>query len=186
MIFGYERKWPSGPTKQAAALDAAGCERVFSDDTPKRTSGVLRERANMIRQLRPGDVVVIVAPEVLGRGAADVSAALADIISYAGGRAVIRDLSTGVEFTPTEQDRPFLDFVTRATDGAVKRRTEKANLASRGKAGRKPSLHGKRRAEAEAAWLDPDGPSGSEIAARFGVSVQTLHNYFGPRSGSPD
>lgn len=186
MIFGYERIWPSGPKKQAAELDAAGCERVFTDDTPRRSSASLPERAKLIRQLCPGDVVVMVAPEVLGRGAGDIADALAAIIRTAEGGVTIRDLSTGQDFTPTERDQPFLDFVARATDGSVKRRTAKANLASRGKAGAPRKLQGKRLAAARAAWFDPNEPSGPAVAERFGVSYQTMHSYFGPRSGSGD
>lgn len=187
MIFGYRREWPSGPKDQARALEAAECERVFADDTPRRSSASLPERAKLFRQLRPGDVIVIVAPEVLGRGASDVADALAEITRISEGGATIRDLSTGAEFTPTANDGPALDFIRRATDGAVRRRVDKANKASRGKAG-KPRAFKTKAIEraAKAAWLDPKEPSGTAVAKRFGVSWMTMHRYFGPRSGSGD
>ncbi len=184
MLIGYYRNWPSGPKKQRETLEAAGCEKLYGEATPKAADR-LKERQYATRTLRPGDELVIVAPEVLGRNQAEILEAMSEVHRISDGGAVIRDLSTGetVAWTPDVQGP--LDFVARGVASLMTRRNRAGNEASRTRSGRKKALQGRKHAEAKADWHNPD-LSGPQVAEKHGVSVQTLHSYFGPRSASPE
>ncbi len=182
MLIGYWRNWPSGPKKQREKLEAAGCERVYGESSP-RMPEPLAELAEAVRTLRPGDEIVVVAPEVLGRTQAEILAAMTDIHRLTKGGAAIRDLSTGEAIRYHPDMHGPLDFVARGAAALGKRKMTAANEASRTKSGRKKALVGKRKAAAEKDWRDMS-LTGPQVAEKYGLSVQALHNYFGARSKS--
>jgi len=180
MKIGYWRNWPSGPKRQEADLREAGCEKLYGEPNP-HPRDPLRERFEAIRTLRPGDELVVVAPEVLGRSQAEILEALAEAHRVSKGGAAIRDLSSGevVRWHPDVQGP--LDFVARGAANLLQRRTSAAGKAS-ARGGRKPALQGKTKALAKADWLDPSIPP-MVVAAKYGVTIKTLYKWLGPRSG---
>jgi hypothetical protein len=140
----------------------------------------LSERDQVIRTLRPGDELVVVAPEVLGRNQAEILEALVDAYRISDGGAVIHDLSTGsaVQWTPEAQTA--LAFVARGATSLLRRRTSAAGVAARGRAGRKKSLQGSRLAAARDDWFNLE-LSGAQVAMKYGITTKTLHEYFGRR-----
>jgi hypothetical protein len=114
MRIGYWRSWASGPNDQVQALEAAGCQDIYGEVSPKASEPLI-ERNHVIQSLRPGDVLVVAAPEVLGREPSEILEALAEIHRVTLGCAGILDLSSDeiVQWDPGGQ-RP-LDFVARGS-----------------------------------------------------------------------
>ena len=85
-------------TAQTDALEAAGCERVFTD----QLSGVIVERpglAALLDHVRSGDTVVVVALDRLGRSLSGVIATI-ETLTEAG--VLLRSLREGIDYsTPT-------------------------------------------------------------------------------------
>ncbi len=184
MRIGYWRTWPSGPRKQEADLEDAGCERVYGESSPTSTMPLV-ERENAIRTLRPGDEFVVVAPEVLGRTQGEILEGMTEIHRVSNGGAAILDLSTGdaIQYHPDMQAP--LEFVARGATALKSRKLAKATKASKGKSGRKRKLQGPAKAAAKVDWLDKSLTS-QQVADKHGVSIPLLHRELGSRSGAPD
>ncbi|WP_271606822.1 recombinase family protein [Bradyrhizobium sp. CCBAU 11445] len=85
-VYGYARVSTSGQGLdiQLAQLDAAGCERVFCEKESGLKDGRLA-LAQLLRRLRPGDLVIVSALDRLTRvGPFQMLSVLADIISRGG------------------------------------------------------------------------------------------------------
>jgi hypothetical protein len=176
---GYWRSWPSGPKKQRETLEAAGCEKIYGEASPKMAYRLV-ERYEAIRTLRPGDELVVVEAQILGRNQAEVLEALTEAHRVSEGGAAIRDLETGEVVKWSAEAQGPLDFVTRAVTAQNQGRRRAAGEAARGRAGRKKALEGKRHAAAKADWFNPE-MSGAQVAEKYGITVQTLTRYFGGR-----
>ncbi|WP_139189460.1 hypothetical protein [Thalassobaculum litoreum] len=179
MRIGYWRCWASGPKRQRDNLEAAGCDRICGEESPKRPLP-LAERSEAIRTLRAGDELVVVAPEVLGRNQVEILEALTETYRMSDGGAVIRDLSTGNAIRWTPEAQVALDFVARGATNLLYRRTSAAGFAARGRAGRKKALQGSRLTAARDDWFNLQ-MTGGQVAQRYGVTTKTLHDYFGKR-----
>jgi DNA invertase Pin-like site-specific DNA recombinase len=85
--IGYMRESAAGPSlaEEQALLRLAGIEDfsrhapVYTDRRRKGPTATTPERDNMVRILRPGDVVIIAKATRLGTSRADVLKAMADI-----------------------------------------------------------------------------------------------------------
>ncbi|MBR0948566.1 recombinase family protein, partial [Bradyrhizobium liaoningense] len=68
-VYGYARVSTSSQELdiQLAQLDAAGCERVFCEKE-SGTKDNRRVLSQLLRRLRPGDVVIVSAHDRLTRG----------------------------------------------------------------------------------------------------------------------
>jgi DNA invertase Pin-like site-specific DNA recombinase len=193
MIRGYIRVAAYGPNEaeQRAALERAGLTDppgvIYVDLPPKRRkvgAPALPEREKLTRSLRSGaqDVVLVADASIIGTSWDDMLGAMA---RFADREAVVRIANTGKEYAYVPRDAEMMDLFRDAEHTRQRQRAAHArrSATAMGKGG-VPALRGAKKDKAKAAWRDPKR-SGSEVAAEFGVSRQTLYQTFGPR-GTPD
>lgn len=177
MIIGYVRNWPSGPKRQSAALEAAGCETIYTDTT--RLSGdPLAQRGYAIKALRAGRTLAVTEAAVFGRTAAEIVEGLRAIHDAAGGEADLLILATGRRFVWAPGVGDVVDLIDEAISRKRFLQTEAGRATARGKGGRPPKLSDKKRAAARRDWEARNG-SQAEIAERHGMSVSRMHALFG-------
>lgn len=177
MIIGYVRNWPSGPKRQAAALEASGCETIYTDTT-RLSTDPLAQRAYAIKALRAGRTLAVTEAAVFGRAAAEIVEGLRAIHDAAGGEADLLILATGRRFVWA----PGVGDVVDLIDEAISRRKFLQGVAGReaakGKGGRPPKLNDRQKAAARRDWQARNGTQ-DEIAERHGLSVSRMHTLFG-------
>jgi DNA invertase Pin-like site-specific DNA recombinase len=99
-IVGYARVSTGHQSldQQRDALTAAGCERIFTD----KLSGVREDRpglAAMLDYVRPGDTVVVIALDRLGRS---LSGVIRTVETLTETGVLLRSLREGIDYsTPT-------------------------------------------------------------------------------------
>ncbi|AWK88618.1 recombinase family protein [Azospirillum thermophilum] len=187
MLLGYARVSTADQNLEAqrTALMEAGVDpaRIYTDTM----SGAKAERpglAEMMRSLRPGDVVVIVRLDRLGRSLLDLLD-LVRRIERAG--AGLRSLAETLDTTTPTGRLLFHLFAALAEfeRGLIRERTMAGLAAARArgaKPGRKPVLSPDRLALAKLLWSNPAVPI-SQICSEFRVSRRTLYRELGPRTG---
>jgi len=176
MIFGYARISTSDQTLdgQTDALTAAGAERIFADTI----SGTKRERpelAQLLGQLRNGDVVTVTKYDRLARSLHD----LLDIVKVIEERgAGFRSLAEDIDTTTPAGRLIFHVFASIAQfeRERISERTKEGLEAARKRGrvgGRPPALSPVQKVEVRR-MRDDEARSISEIANLFKVSEKTV------------
>ncbi|WP_448208163.1 recombinase family protein [Azospirillum sp. sgz302134] len=187
--IGYAYGAKSGPSldEQRVALTAAGVhpDRVYADDfVPARKPR--QWLPEFIRALRPGDIAVFPALDVLGTNRAEAVKVLRQLAVRGVGIEVI---DGGVSAAP-EQAGPVFALVEAfaAAEARWNRAQWEPGLkAARQRAvggGRKPKLHGTKRTATRALYFDLDR-SIEEVEEFSGCSRTTLWRDNGPRTRQP-
>lgn len=187
MIFGYARVSTEAQdlANQRAQLDAAGCERIFSD----KLTGTNAERPQLKRlmaALAPGDLVIIPAVDRLARDPTDLLVLARDMHTAGAGLKSLAEpvVDTSGDFAEVVlailgvsaklERRRILDRTTRGRADAVARGV---------KFGRKPklTLHQQREARAR---LAKGEESVRAIALSYGVSHSTISRLQQPEAAT--
>ena len=176
MIFGYARISTSDQTLdgQTDALTAAGAERTFADTI----SGTKRERpelAQLLDQLRPGDVVTVTKYDRLARSLHDLLDIVKTIEEQGAG---FRSLAEDIDTTTSAGRLIFHVFASIAQfeRERISERTKEGLQAARKRGrvgGRPPALTVDQKAEAQR-MRDEEGRSIAVIARLFKVSETTV------------
>lgn len=177
MLLGYARVSTDEQTTgmQLDALQAAGCERNFSE----RASGASAERpvlADLLGHVRKGDTVVVWRLDRLGRSLPH----LIEIVQQLEGAGVgLRSLTEGIDTTTANGRLIFHLFGALAEfERELIRERTRAGLAAARARGRKGGRPAKLNAEkvrvATRLLRDPE-TTVSEVARTLGVHRSTLH-----------
>ena len=178
MLIGYARV--STPeqdlTPQLDALNAAGCERTFTD----KASGAKANRAGLAEALshaRAGDVLVVWKLDRLGRtmkGLVDLAADLSER------RIGFRSLTDGIDTAGTAGKLVFhiMAAMAEMERDLNRERTTAALIVARreGRVGGRKTVMTPKRLEAAKKLLASGMPM-REIAPAIGVSVPTLYRH---------
>ena len=178
MLIGYARV--STPEQdlapQLAALDEAGCEKVFSD----KASGAKANRAGLTDALshaRAGDILVVWKLDRLGRtmkGLVDLAAELAER------KIGLRSLTDGIDTAGTAGKLVFhiMAAMAEMERDLVRERTTAALIIAKreGRVGGRKTVMTPKRLDA-ARKLLASGMTAREIAPTIGVSVATLYRH---------
>ncbi|MEV6696210.1 recombinase family protein [Streptomyces sp. NPDC051453] len=178
-LIGYARVSTKGQKldRQIAALEAAGCERIFSD----KKSGKDTEREELwkaLDYLRPNDTLVVPSLDRLGRSIQDLIAVVAGLrkrgigfrslhealdTTTPGGRLVFHVFAALAEF--------IRELIVQGTHEGI------AAARARGqRLGRPPAMTEEQIRHARSMLTDPEA-SISSIAKLLGVSRTTIYKY---------
>jgi DNA invertase Pin-like site-specific DNA recombinase len=186
MLIGYARVSTSDQNlaAQVDALNAAGCEQVFTD----KASGATAEREGLLAALayaRPGDCLVVWKLDRLGRSLKG----LIDLATSLAAREIdLRSLTDGID-TKGAAGRFFFHLMAAFAEmerELIQERT-RAGLAAAKRAGnvggRRPAMN---EAKLEAARrLLHAGTSHKEVASILGVKLSTFYRYFPASTSTP-
>lgn len=159
---------------QVDALEAAGCERVFTD----AASGISPERpglAALLSHVRPGDVAVVVALDRLGRSLSGVIATI-DTLTEAG--VLLRSLREGIDYSTPAGKMIAGIFASLAgyERELMHERAAAARAAARARGkhtGRPPRLDADQVRQVRA--LRAGGEAIGDLTATFAVSRATIY-----------
>jgi DNA invertase Pin-like site-specific DNA recombinase len=178
-LIGYARVSTKGQNldRQIAALQAAGCERIFSD----KKSGKNAEREELqkaLDYLRPNDTLIVPSLDRLGRSIQDLITIVATLrkdgigfrslhealdTTTPGGRLVFHVFAALAEF--------IRELIVQGTHEGI------AAARARGqRLGRPPAMTEEQIRHARSMLTDPDA-SISSIAKLLGVSRTTIYKY---------
>lgn len=178
-LIGYARVSTKGQNldRQIAALEAAGCERIFSD----KKSGKNTEREELwkaLDYLRPNDTLVVPSLDRLGRSIQDLIAIVAGLrqrgigfrslhealdTTTPGGRLVFHVFAALAEF--------IRELIVQGTHEGI------AAARARGqRLGRPPAMTEEQIVHARSMLANPEA-SISSIAKLLGVSRTTIYKY---------
>ena len=174
--FGYARVSTDGQSldAQIAALQAAGCARVFSE----KIRGVRSDRpqlAKAVEALGAGDVLVVTRLDRLARSTRDLLNVLAGVVERGAG---FRSLNDGWADSTTPHGRLMLTVLGGLAEferELIKARTAEGRARARAQGvrfGRKPKLTPHQRAEA--IRRREAGETLVDIARTFNVSHSTI------------
>lgn len=176
MILGYARVSTRDQNLdgQRDTLAAVGAERIFAD-TITGTARTRPELDRLLKELRPGDVVVVTKYDRLARSLKDLLE-IVDLIQACGGG--FRSLGEDIDTTSPAGRLVFHVFASIAQferERIVERTIEGLAAARRrGRiGGRPPALSPAQKAEVKR-MRDVDLRSISEIASLFKVSTKTV------------
>ncbi len=175
-IIGYARVSTDHQSLEAQrdALAAAGCERVFTD----KLSGVRDDRpglAALLDYARPGDTVVVVALDRLGRS---LSGVIRTVETLSGAGVLLRSLREGIDYS-TASGRMLAGIFATLAEYERELMHERAAAARqaarlRGRhTGRPPKLTAAQVRQIQA--LRNGGESISELVRSYGVSRATIY-----------
>lgn len=177
MLLGYARVSTDDQTArfQLDALEAAGCERTFSE----LASGAAAERpvlTELLNHSRRGDTVVVWRLDRLGRS---LSHLIETVRKLESGGVGLRSLAEGIDTTTPNGRLVFHVFGALAQfECELVRERAMAGLAAaraRGrKGGRPPKLSAEKLRVAQRLLKDPKSTV-SEVARTLGVHRSTLH-----------
>ena len=177
MFIGYARvsTQEQNPKGQIDALDAAGCERIFTETA----SGAQRDRPELraaLDYMRSGDTLVVWKLDRLARSLKQLIQTVEDLAERSIG---LRSLTEQLDTTSPGGRLVFHIFGALAEfERAIIRERTMAGLEaarSRGRVGgRPPSLNEKDLAAARALMSNPE-ITVAEIARRLGVHPSTLY-----------
>ncbi|WP_024449463.1 recombinase family protein [Mycolicibacterium iranicum] len=179
-LLGYARVSTGHQSldQQADALNAAGVDptRLYSDKLSGTTTREQRPGlAALLGYARPGDVIVVVGIDRLGRSASEVMSTIADLLSRG---IVIRALREGVD-SSTPTGRAVLGIMASLAElelelGRERRTAAREARRERGQAiGRPKALDAQKVALAQR--MHTAGESASTIAEALGVSRATIY-----------
>ena len=177
MLLGYARVSTEDQTArlQLDALEAAGCERTFSE----RASGAAAERpvlAELLSHSRNGDTLVVWRLDRLGRSLPHLIETVQKMESRGVG---LRSLTEGIDTTTSNGRLVFHLFgaLAQFERELVRERTMAGLAAARArgrKGGRPPKLSAEKLRVAQRLLKDPESTV-SEVARTLGVHRSTLH-----------
>lgn len=177
MLLGYARVSTDEQTTrlQLDALEAAGCERTFSE----RASGAKADRpvlAELLSHTRKGDTIVVWRLDRLGRSLPHLIEIVQELEAAGVG---FRSLTEGIDTTTPNGRLIFHLFGALAQfERELLRERTVAGLAAaraRGrKGGRPPKLSAEKLRVAQRLLKDPESTV-SEVARTLGVHRSTLH-----------
>lgn len=171
--FGYARVSTDDQdcSVQVAALQAAGCERVFQEQRSGTSRNGREALADLISRLRPGDTVMVTRIDRLARSVVDLMQIVDDI------------RKAGAELQATEQaiaggaaGEAFLGMlgVFAQFETAIRRERQMEGIAKAKAAGvykgRKPSVP-----VDEVRRLVAEGVTPTEIAKRLGIGRASVY-----------
>lgn len=175
-VVGYARVSTTHQTLEAQtdALTAAGCVRIFTD----KLSGARDDRpglADLLDYVRPGDTVVVVALDRLGRSLSGVIRTI-ETLTQAG--VLLRSLREGIDYT-TPAGRMLAGIFASLAEYERDLMHERAAAA-------REAAHRRGRHTGRPAKLNPaqarqvrslreGGESISELVRSFGVSRATIY-----------
>lgn len=179
MLVGYARvsTQDQDPALQLDALEAAGCEKVFTE----KASGAQRERPQLqaaLDYMRDGDTLVIWKLDRLARSLKQ----LIETVEALAARGIgLRSLTEAIDTTTSGGKLIFHIFGALAEfeRGVIRERTRAGLDAARArgrKGGRPPALSPDDLAAAKALLRDPT-ISVEDIARRLGVVPSTLYRH---------
>lgn len=179
MLIGYARVSTADQelALQLDALNAAGCEKVFTD----KASGTRTDRpgfAEALAYAREGDCLVVWKLDRLGRS----MKGLVDLAAQLNVRKInLRSLTDGID-TGTSAGRFFFNIMAAlaAMELELIQERTRAGLAAAKRAGRvggRRSVMTATKREAARKLLDADTPP-KDVANSIGVSVATLYRHF--------
>lgn len=178
MLIGYARvslRLKQDEAPQVAALERAGCERVFRD----RVSRLRDDRPGLtdaLSHLRPGDVLVVWR---MDRAVSGMRQAVNLLESLKAAGCGLVSITEGID-TRTPLGEALFTIVAALSQIEVQANKERtleklAHVRSRGtRLGAKPKLSDQDVRDAEL-LLQDGSRSVEEVAARFGVSRWTLN-----------
>lgn len=186
MLVGYARvsTQDQNPALQLDALNAAGCEKVFTE----KASGAQRDRPELaaaLSYMRPGDSLVVWKLDRLARSMPQ----LIDTVSTLEDQGIgFRSLTEAIDTTTAGGKLVFHIFGALAEfeRSVIRERTRAGLKAARDrgrKGGRPPALSAADLAAAKALLRDP-AITVDEVATRLKVSPATLYRHLpGGRGG---
>jgi len=176
-VFGYARVSTVGQELdiQLAQLNAAGCERIFCE----KESGAKDDRrvlAQLLRRLRPGDVVMVCALDRLTRGGPfKMLSILAEITSRGAAYKSLAEPWADTTHELGEVLAALVGYIARKTRQDILQRTAAGRERARArgvKFGRKPKLSPEQREQA--LRRRQAGEHLDAIARSFNVSPTTI------------
>ncbi|MFE2486083.1 recombinase family protein [Streptomyces mirabilis] len=178
-LIGYARVSTKGQIldRQIAALEAAGCQRIFSD----KKSGKNAEREELqkaLDYLRPNDTLVVPSLDRLGRSIKDLIGIVGDLRGQGIG---FRSLHESLDTTTPGGRLVFHVFAALAEfiRELIVQGTHEGLAAARARGerlGRPPAMTEEQIRHARAMLTDPDATI-SSIAKLLGVSRMTIYKY---------
>lgn len=178
-LIGYARvsTQDQNTGMQIDALQAAGCEKVFTD----KASGASADRPELesaLNYLRDGDVLVVWRLDRLGRSLKHLVEVVADLETKGIG---FRSLNESIDTTTAQGKLIFHIFAALAEfeRDLIRERTKSGLAAARArgrKGGRKPSLSPKKIQVARQMYAQGDSTV-AEIAKVLGVSRATIYRH---------
>lgn len=178
-LIGYARvsTQDQNTGMQIDALQAAGCEKVFTD----KASGASADRPELesaLNYLREGDVLAVWRLDRLGRSLKHLVEVVADLETKGIG---FRSLNESID-TTTAQGKLILHIFAALAEferDLIRERTKSGLAAARArgrKGGRKPSLSPKKIQVARQMYAQGDSTV-AEIAKVLGVSRATIYRH---------
>ncbi len=187
MLIGYARVSTADQKAelQLDALDAAGCEQVYTEKVTGTGQKVRPEWEACRRTLRKGDTLVVWRLDRLGRSMKELVAIIQELEDKGIG---FRSLTESIDTTSAGGKLIFHIFGALAEfeHTLIRERTLAGLSAARArgrKGGRKPKMSPADVKKA-AAWLKDPTVLKSEVAEHFGVSRMTLNESL-KREGYP-
>jgi DNA invertase Pin-like site-specific DNA recombinase len=180
-VLGYARVSTLGQDldAQLAALESAGVEsgRVFTDKLTGSAKTVRPGLAAMLDYARPGDTVIVVAIDRLGRSVVEVTRTIADLGER---RITLRALREGVD-TATPTGRAVAAIMATLAElelelGRDRRAASRESRRTRNLPATKPAKLSAERQE-QLRRLAATGEPVGELAAAFGVGRATAYRY---------
>lgn len=184
---------PNGPSADdqlaliRKAVKLTQQDQIYTDDLSekyRRKDVPLQERELALKQLRPGDAVVIPTPGGLGIGRHDIRVVL-QRLGQSGHDLLVA--STGKTVRWTEETADAVEFLDLAT---LERRRKAAETAREVKMALGSTYIPEKKAltisedQVRLMWFDRARyPSPKAIAEQAGVTQRTLYDRFGPRTG---
>lgn len=178
-LIGYARvsTQDQNTGMQIDALQAAGCEKVFTD----KASGASADRPELesaLSYLREGDVLAVWRLDRLGRSLKHLVEVVADLETKGIG---FRSLNESIDTTTAQGKLIFHIFAALAEfeRDLIRERTKSGLAAARArgrKGGRKPSLSPKKIQVARQMYAQGDSTV-AEIAKVLGVSRATIYRH---------
>jgi len=176
-ILGYARVSTHGQVLdiQELQLRAEGCSKIYAE----KESGVNAKRpvlARLLRDVRPGDVIIFAALDRLTREGPYKTLAFLELITSRG--ATYRSLAEPWADTTTEFGEvmaALVGYIARKTRQDILRRTSAGRQRAREagvRFGRKPKLSPQQQAQALSRRLAGEPPKA--IAQSFEVSTSTI------------
>lgn len=173
-IFGYARVSTTDQdcAIQVAALDAAGCERVWSEQVSGSTTKGRVELAALLAHLRDGDTLMVTRIDRLARSIGD----LQDIVRDLKARGIALRATEQPIDTATAAGKAFLDMLGVFAEFETNLRRERqadgiAKAKGEGKyRGRRATIKA-----ASIAALEAQGLGASAIARRLGIGRASVY-----------
>lgn len=179
MLIGYARvsTQDQNPSLQTDALQAAGCERVFTE----KASGAQRDRPELtaaISYMRPGDTLVVWKLDRLARSMKQ----LIETVEGLEDRGIgFRSLTEAIDTTTPGGKLVFHIFGSLAEfERAIIRERTRAGLdaaKARGRIGGRPAKVSSEDLKAAKALLADPSITVGEVAKRLGVAPATLYRH---------